>query len=62
MVRVKYLGPPTARRISYDGSSGLDWIYLYNDGCVPTSSPANAEAYFRRLAALMALRVEPVTG
>lgn len=62
MVRVKYLGPPTAKRISCHGSPDLDRIYLYNDGCIPTSSPANAEAYNRRLNALMALRISPVGG
>lgn len=45
-----------AARISYKGSDDLDRIYLYNDGSVPTETPANMAAYLERLAILMRLK------
>jgi hypothetical protein len=47
----------TARKLSYQGSTDTDAIYLYNDGCVPTRSAAHMRAYLARLAVLMKLRL-----
>lgn len=60
MVRIKGLTPAKARKISSRDSPDITSICLYDDGCIPTSSAANAEAYFRRLTVLMTLRVFPV--
>ena len=46
-----------ATKISFKGSTDLDSIYLYNDGCVPTHTAANMTAYLKRLAALAKLKV-----
>lgn len=57
-VRLKGLGATTAAKLSWSGSADLDKIWLYSDGCVPTDSAANWDAYQQRLAALAKLRVE----
>jgi len=49
LVEISGIGPATAARISFDGSSDQGRIYLYNDGCVPTHSDANMTAYLNRL-------------
>jgi len=48
----------SARKISYEASDAIDRIYLYNDGCVPTSGAAEMKAYLARLGALAKLKVE----
>jgi hypothetical protein len=53
------LGPKLAAKISCKGSSNLDVIYLYNDSCQPEESSENMQAYFKRLALLMSLKVSP---
>jgi len=58
-LKVDGLGPKLAAQISYKGSSNLDVIYLYNDGCQPEASAANMKAYFKRLDLLMSLKVSP---
>ena len=46
-------------KIDYRGAADEDGrIYLYNDGCVPTASPAHWKAYAARLEALAKLQVE----
>lgn len=49
--------PTRAARISYKASPDVDVIYLYNDGCIPTSSVAHMSDYLKRLAVLAALTV-----
>lgn len=56
-VRFKGLTPKMAAKLSYDGSEGLDSIYLYNDGTVPTASAKNLTAYLNRLAQLAKLKL-----
>ena len=58
MVKIKGLGPATASLISYKGSTDLDFITLYNDGCFPTQSPRYEEEYLRRLSILLYLKVD----
>lgn len=49
-----------ARRLSVRGNDDLECIFLYHDGCTPTSSTKDMAAYCQRLAWLMKLRVIPV--
>ena len=59
-VRVKFkkqLSTPQATKLSWNGSDQLDQIWLYNDGCVPTDSQANWDAYSLRLQRLADLQV-----
>lgn len=58
LVKIKGLTPLRASKMSYAGSTDLDRIYFYNDGCVPTSSAANMSAYLKRLAVLMKLTID----
>jgi hypothetical protein len=58
-VRLTGLDANTAKRLSARGSSDLDEIYLYNDGCIPTSDKKSSEAYFARLLILSNLRITP---
>jgi len=60
LLKLKGLGPATAAKLSWDGSSDLDRIYLYNDGCIPTDSAAHWTDYAARLKLLAKLHVEDV--
>lgn len=57
-VKLKGLGPKILQKISYNGNTEGDRIYLYNDGCVPTHSKANMNAYLEKLAILAKLSLE----
>jgi len=57
-VELKGLGSITATKLSYNGDSSTDIIYLYNDGCVPTASAEHMKNYLRRLEILAKLKVE----
>jgi hypothetical protein len=57
-VRFKQLTKATAQKLSFNGSEDLNRITLYNDGCIPTHSAANMEAYLARLAILAELEIE----
>ena len=50
-------GPPRARPLSYKGDPNPECIYLYNDGCVPTTSSADWKAYSARLERLAGYKV-----
>lgn len=54
-IKLRGLGPAVAAKISARGDSSLDRIYLYHDGCIPTASPKDWEAYQKRLAILAKL-------
>lgn len=56
-VRLPGLRAATAAKISYNGSSDLESIYLYEDGCVPTDSSRYMAAYAERLSRLAKLKV-----
>lgn len=49
------IGPGVCRKLSYSGEVAGDRVYLYNDGCVPTNSKANMDAYLKKLALLAKL-------
>ena len=51
------LTPKQAASLSASGDPSTDRIYLYNDGCVPTSSAAAWNAYSARLQRLAGLLV-----
>lgn len=46
--------------LSYKGDASAEKIFLYNDGCVPTASAADWEAYSARLQRLAGYRVTPI--
>lgn len=52
------LGPSVAKKLSYTGKSEGDRIYLYNDGCIPTSNKANMDEYLKKLSILAGLKVK----
>ncbi|TWG87913.1 hypothetical protein L602_001500000460 [Cupriavidus gilardii J11] len=60
LVKLKGLTPARAAKISYEGKTDTNCIYLYHDGCIPTASAANMTAYLKRLAVLAALQIEGV--
>lgn len=55
---IKGIGPAVAAKLSWNASSNLDRIYLYNDGCNPMTSDANMKAYLERLKILAKLRLK----
>lgn len=57
-VKIAGLNPKTAAKLDCKGRDGLERIYLYNDGCIPTENADNMKAYTARLAILMALRIQ----
>jgi hypothetical protein len=57
-VKFKGLGEVTAAKISFNGDSNMDRIYLYNDGCIPTNSSQYMADYLRRLEILAKLTVD----
>ena len=57
LVDIRGLTPAKASKISFKGDPDTDTIYLYNDGCVPTSSADNMRRYLSRLALLAGLKV-----
>ena len=46
-----------ATRLSCKGSADLADIFLYDDGCIPTSNRANMQQYLARLEILATLKV-----
>ncbi|TAE59412.1 MAG: hypothetical protein EAZ76_05520 [Nostocales cyanobacterium] len=57
-VKLKGLGSKTAAKLSWNGDSNTDIIYLYNDGCIPTNSSQDMKNYLKRLEILAKLQVE----
>jgi hypothetical protein len=57
-VKFKGLGEITAAKISFNGDSNMDRIYLYDDGCIPTNSSEYMADYLRRLEILAKLAVD----
>lgn len=55
---VRQITQAQAKALSYCGSTDVDAIYLYNDGCVPTDSAAHWKAYAARLERLAGWMVE----
>lgn len=57
-VHLAGLTPAKAAEISYAADTSTANIFLYNDGCTPTSSADNMQAYLQRLAVLAALKID----
>jgi hypothetical protein len=55
-IRLKGMNAKAVAKISWNGDADTSNIYLYNDGCVPTRSAANMNAYLKRLAHLAKFR------
>jgi hypothetical protein len=49
--------PQKAAKISYAKDTNIREVFLYNDGCAPTSSPENWQAYTERLLSLSLIRI-----
>lgn len=59
VAKLKGLTAQQAGRIDYRGKPDEDGrIYLYNDSCIPTASPAHWNAYVARLNVLAGLELE----
>lgn len=56
-VKLKGLTPKKAAQLDHQGRENVDSIYLYGDGCVPTSSKKDMDAYLARLGILMKLKI-----
>lgn len=57
-IELKGIGSATAAKLSCNGDSNTDRIYLYNDGCVPTQSAEYMKSYLERLEILAKLKVK----
>lgn len=53
--KLQGIGPAIAKKLAYDGEVSGDRIYLYNDGCTPTHSRADMDAYLKKLELLAKL-------
>ena len=53
--KLQGIGPAVANILAYSGEASGDRIYLYNDGCVPTDSKTNMDAYLKKLEILAKL-------
>ena len=51
------IGPGICKKLSYTGQVEGDRVYLYNDGCNPTNSKADMEAYLKKLEILAKLKL-----
>lgn len=51
--RNKGLGAATLKKLSFNGEGSGDTVYLYNDGCVPTSSNEHMKSYLEKLQILL---------
>ncbi|MCF4981339.1 hypothetical protein GIW56_18330 [Pseudomonas gessardii] len=56
-VKIKGLTAKVAAKLDHQGREDLDNIYLYGDGCTPTSDKKSMDAYLSRLAILMKLKI-----
>jgi hypothetical protein len=57
--KIKGLTARTIEKIAYNGvMSDEGFIFLYNDGCIPTRSKANMKKYLERLELLAAYKIE----
>lgn len=57
-VHFKGLTARVAAKVSFDGKDDLESIFLYNDGCIPTSGADHMKKYLARLAILAKLEVK----
>lgn len=55
-VKIKGLTAKVVAKVSCKKGANLEKIYLYDDGCIPTKSAKNMQAYLERLEVLAKLR------
>ena len=53
---LKGLGIATLQKLSYNGDGSGNRIYLYDDGCIPTSSAKAMSSYLEKLKILIRLQ------
>lgn len=57
-VKIKGIGPATARKLSYNSNSDTKEIFLYNDGCNPIKDKKHMAVYLKKLELLAKMHVE----
>lgn len=57
-VKFKRLTAKTITKLSHNGSTDAENIYLYDDGCIPTKSTQHMKEYLDRLQILAKLKLE----
>lgn len=55
-MKLKGIGSATLKKLSYKNEEPTDRVYLYNDGCVPTSSTQAMASYLKKLEILLKLK------
>lgn len=55
-MKIKGLSPSKLKKLSYKDEEPADRVYLYNDGCIPTSSSAAMSEYIKKLEILLKLK------
>jgi hypothetical protein len=55
--KIKGITAKTIENIAYDGKIKDGFIFLYNDGCIPTKSKLNMTKYLERLEILAKYKV-----
>lgn len=56
-VKIKGLTAKVAAKLDHQGREDINSIFLYGDGCTPTSDKKSMDAYLARLAILMKLKI-----
>jgi hypothetical protein len=57
-MKIKGLTKLTLAKLSYNGKVEGSKVYLYNDGCVPTSSKKAMTEYLQRLEIILKLKTD----
>lgn len=57
LVTLKGLDAAAAAKLSVRGDAALNRIYLYDDGCIPTSSAAHWDSYAAKMALLAKMKI-----
>lgn len=47
-----------AKTLSFDESPNIEQIYLYSDGCIPTTNPDHMEKYLQKINKLMDCKID----
>ncbi|WP_265532297.1 hypothetical protein [Pseudomonas saponiphila] len=56
-VKISGLTPQVAAKLDHKGRNNVESIFLYGDGCTPTSDKKSMDDYLARLALLMKLKI-----
>ncbi len=55
-MKIKGLGPETLKKLSCKGENPSEIVYLYDDGCNPSSSDLAMSKYLEKIAILLKLQ------